>query len=188
MDTENMSLVVASMISAGLAHDVARLLRDGDISDSLAKELELIKVGEVWEMMFFGTPVTIVSYTGKTVDDTVTFSLRGEEETLPIPVFLGSNLHPSLKEENDDKKTTTTKTEPAEQDETPVSHDTTEPETFGFKKARKLLKQGYAVTRPRWTFSVLYDGEDLVAVGGFSGPETYELTAEDIFATDWQWG
>lgn len=188
MDTDNMSLVVATTISAGLAKDAERMLREGDITGCLAKELELVRVGEVWEIMFFGTPVTIVSFTGKTADDTVTFSRRGEEETLPLPVFLGSNLHPSLEEENDDKETTTTQTKPTEQDETPDFFNNPEPETFGFKKARKLLKQTYILTRPKWDFSILYDGEDLIAVGKDTGPEPYGLTAEDIFADDWQWG
>lgn len=181
MDTENMSLVAVSMVSAVLAKDVAQLLRDGDISNSLAKELELIKVGEVWEMMFFRTPVTIVSYTGKTADDMVTFSRRGEEETLPIPVFLGSNLHPSLKETNDDEETTTTETESAEQDETPVSPF----ETFGFKKARKLLKRGYVVGRLSQAFGILYSGSEFVIYTEADTTSSYELTAEDVFADDW---
>lgn len=188
MGTNTMSLVAASMISASLAKDVAQLLREGEISDSLAKELELVRVGEVWEMMFFGTPVTILSYTGKTAGDTVTFKHRGEEATLPLPVFLGSNMHPSLKEENDDEETTTTQTGPTEQDETPDGFSDSKLETFGFKKARKILRAGYAVIRPKWDFSIIYDGKDLVAVGRDAGSETYRLTADDIFADDWQWG
>lgn len=188
MDTDNMSPIVAVTICAGLANDAERILREGDITGCLAKELELVRVGEVWEMRFFGTPVTIVSFTGKTADDTVTFSRRGEEETLLLPVFLGATLHPSLEEENDDKETTTTQTKPTEQDETPDFLNNPEPKTFGFTKARKLLKRAYILTRPKWDFSILYYGEDLVAVGKDTGPEVYELTAEDIFADDWQWG
>lgn len=180
-----LTLFTTASISAGLAKDVERMLREGDTSGSLAKELELIEVGEFWEMMFFRTPVTIVSYTGKTADDTVTFLRRGEEGTLPLPLFLGSNIHPSLKENKDDEEAETTQTEPTEQDETPDDSNETKPETFGFKKARKLMMQG------RWVTRLCSDDNPITLAGDNSivssvGAETQVcLTGDDITASDW---
>lgn len=91
-------------------------LRSGKISATMTKELELIEIGEEWQMVFFGGEVTIVSFTGKTADDKVTFGYEGRNHTVSIPRFLGTHRHPSLFEYVNQKEDTTEENPTLEQD------------------------------------------------------------------------
>ena len=162
-------------------------LRSGNISATMTKELELIKPGEKWQTLFFGGEVTIVSSTGKTADDTVTFDYEGRDYTFSLPRFLGTHRHPSLIEDGNEEKDSTEENPTPEQDAASDVADLPAgtPKTFGFKKARELMKQGRWVTRMCSDDAPITIAGDNSIVSSVGADVQVCLTGEDITASDW---
>lgn len=168
---------------------VRKELRKANPHEQILKELALIKEGEEWLSIFNESKVTIVSYSGTTHKDSVTFIAEDSKNkyTFDIPAFLGFFKHPSLRAKNEEEpeNTQNAKTETTEEDDMVGESHEFEITTFGFKKARKFLREGIAVTRLSLSFFIYYDGTDFIAFNEGGDRLTHTLTADDIFADDW---